>query len=71
MVLFNGLNYFEHLLIMSLNVQQYKFVGRSFINRMLSNQKECECGCKYCYRIKKIKEELKKNGFETFNKKVQ
>ena len=55
MVLFNGLNYCEHLLIMSLNVQQYKLVGRSFINQMLSNQKSVSVGVNTAIEFKKLR----------------
>ena len=29
-----------------------------------------ECDCKYCDRIQKIKRELDRRGFDTFNKNV-
>ena len=70
----NDFNFFEYLLLMSLQVENYKLVTRQYLYRLLDQLNEdCDCfNCKYCIRLKTIKSKLKKkNGFRSFNKSIE
>ena len=58
---------------MSVAYENYKLVGRIYLKRVLDQTNEnCTCyNCSYCIRGKKIRLELYKNGFQTFNKAIQ
>ena len=58
---------------MSLRVENYKLVTRQYLYRLIDQLNEdCDCfNCKYCIRLKTIKAELQKNGFQTFNKSIE
>ena len=69
----NNFNYFDYLLIMSVEIRSYKLVSRDYLRKLVSEptNDNCECNfCKYCGYIKFIKEELHLNSFETHNKSV-
>ena len=54
---------------MSLRIESYKLVGRTYLLRLLDQTNEnCHCSnCTYCIRGNLIRSELFKNGFQTFN----
>ena len=58
---------------MSLTVESYKLVGRTYLQRLLDQTNEdCHCSnCTFCVRGKLIQAELFKNGYQTFNKDVK
>ena len=58
---------------MSITYENYKLVGRTYFRRLLDQTNEnCACyNCSYCIRGNKIRLELYKNGYQTFNKDVQ
>ena len=53
---------------MSLTIESYKLVGRSYLQRLLDQTNE---DCKICLKRKLIQAELLKNGYQTFNKDVK
>ena len=64
----NDFNFFEYLLIMSLQIQCYKLVDRNYLLRLLSELNEnCDCdNCTYCTKLKIIRSEIRKNGFGSY-----
>ena len=60
----NGLGYFEYLLLDSLRVKQRQPVSRDFL-KCLILQSRTVCDCKYCGKIKLIKQQLKRTVTET------
>ena len=58
---------------MPLKIESYKFVGRTYLRRLLDQTKEdCRCSnCTFCVRGKLIEAELFKNGYQTFNKYIK
>ena len=58
---------------MSLRVENYKFVTRQYLYRLVDQLNEdCDCfNCKYCIRLNIIKAELQKNNFGSFNKSTE
>ena len=61
----NGLKYFEHFLLKSLRVKQYKLVTRDFLEQEIWNTKWYDC--KYCAKTGGIKQKFRKRGFNTTN----
>ena len=57
---------------MSLTIEIYKLVGRTYLRRLLDQTNEnCHCSnCTFCIRGNLIRSELLKNGFQTLNKEV-
>lgn len=57
---------------MSVTYENYKLVGRLYLERLLDQANEnCNCyNCSYCIRGNKIRLELYRNGYQTFNKDV-
>ena len=69
----NNHNFFDYLLVMSIRFKTYKLVGREYLRRLLNEENydcPCEC-CTHCKYIKKIRAELFKNGYQTFNESVE
>lgn len=58
---------------MSLTYENYRLVGRTYLRCLFDQTNEnCSCyNCSFCIRGKKIRLELYKNGYQTFNKDVQ
>ena len=58
---------------MSLKIESYKLVGRTYLGRLLDQTNEnCRCSnCTFCVRGKLIQAELFKNGYKTFNKHIK
>ena len=58
---------------MSLRIESYKLVGRTYPLRLLDQTNEnCHCSnCTYCIRGNLIRDELFRNSFQTFNKEVK
>ena len=58
---------------MSLKIENYKLVGRTFVQHLLDQTNEdrrCS-NCTYCVRGKLVQAELFKNGYQTFNKHIK
>ena len=58
---------------MSLKIESYKLVGRTYLGCLLdqTNENCCCSNCTFCVRGKLIQAELFKNGYQTFNKDVK
>ena len=58
---------------MSLTIESYKLVGRTYLQRLLDQTNEdcCCSNCTFYVRGKLIQAQLFKNGYQTFNKNVK
>ena len=58
---------------MSLKIESYKLVGRTYLGRLLDQTNEnCRCSnCTFRVKGKLIQAELFKNGYQTFNKHIK
>ena len=69
----NNHNFFDYLLIMSVEIRSYKLVSRDYLRKLVSEptNDNCKCNfCKYCCCINFIEGKMQLNGFETYNKTV-
>ena len=58
---------------MSLKIESYKLVGRTYLTILLDqfNEDCCCSNCTFCVRGKLIQAEIFKNGYQTFNKLIK
>ena len=44
----NNFNYFDYLLIMSVEIRSYKLVSRDYLRKLVSEPANDNCECNFC-----------------------